>query len=152
MKDYRIKINGNFYHVHINDIDEYTATVEVNGTPYRVQLEGEIQKTAAAKKPVSAIPKAQANNPAITIAAPSAPVSKPAMPSHGSSIKAPLPGVVLEIIVKPGDVVKPGQKLLTLEAMKMENNILADRDGTVSEIKITQGQSVLEGTDLIIIE
>lgn len=151
MKDYKIKINGNLYNVHINDIDEFTATVEVNGTPYRVQMENDTKK-AAAKKVVTAIPKAPADNPAITVAAPSAPVSKPAMPTHGTSIKAPLPGVILEVIAKPGDVVKPGQKLLVLEAMKMENNILADRDGKVSEIRVTQGQSVLEGADLIIIE
>ena len=151
MKDYKIKINGNSYNVRINDIDEFTATVEVNGAPYRVQLEGGIKKPDA-KKIITTIPKAPHNNPARTVAMPTAPVSKPTMPSHGTSIKSPLPGVILEIFVKPGDVIKSGQKLLVLEAMKMENNILSDRDGTINEIKVNAGQSVLEGTDLIIIE
>lgn len=151
MKDYKIKINGNLYNVHINDIDEYTATVEVNGTPFRVQLERESKKETV-KKIKAAIPKAPADNPAITIAAPSSKVTKPDMPTVGTVIKAPLPGVILNIIVKPGDMVKSGQKLLILEAMKMENNILADREGKVSEIRVSQGDSVLEGADLIVIE
>ena len=155
MKDYKIKINGNYYNVHINDIDEFTATVEVNGTPYRVQLVEDgnnSSKKPPVKKTETSIPKASMNNPAITVAAPSAPVSKPAMPTVGSSIKAPLPGVILEITAKQGDIVKSGQKLLVLEAMKMENNILSDRDGKITEIKVTQGESVMEGADLIIIE
>ncbi|MCD7971565.1 MAG: biotin/lipoyl-binding protein [Candidatus Azobacteroides sp.] len=151
MKEYKIKINGNLYNVHINDIDEHTATVEVNGTPYRVQLERESKKDTA-KKLKTAIPKAPANNPAITVAAPSEKVSKPEVQSAGTSIKAPLPGVILQIAVKPGDPVKSGQKLLVLEAMKMENNILADREGKIGVIKVSQGQSVLDGDDLITIE
>jgi biotin carboxyl carrier protein len=118
---------------------------------YRVQLERESKKDTA-KKLKSAIPKAPANNPAITVAAPSAPVSKPSVATAGSTIKSPLPGVIIQVIAKQGDTVKSGQKLLVLEAMKMENNILADRDGKISEIKVSQGQSVLEGADLIVIE
>ena len=150
MKDYKIKINGNLYNVHINDIDEHTATVEVNGTPFRVQLERESKKDTV-KKLKSSISKAPANNPAITVAAPSSKVTKPDMPTVGSVIKAPLPGVIINVAVKPGDEVKAGQKLLVLEAMKMENNILSDKDGKVAEIKVSQGDSVLEGADLIVI-
>jgi biotin carboxyl carrier protein len=50
-----------------------------------------------------------------------------------------------------GDRVKKGQKLLILEAMKMENNIIADRDGMIQEIKVRKGDSVLEGSELIVI-
>ena len=60
--------------------------------------------------------------------------------------------VILEIKVKEGDAVKRGQTLLVLEAMKMENDIKADRDGKVTAIKVSKGESILEGTDLIIIE
>ena len=76
-------------------------------------------------------------------------------PSGGGgkgSIKSPLPGVILSIDCKVGDTVKKGQKLLVLEAMKMENTIPADRDGEVAEIKVNKGDSVLEGTDLIILK
>ncbi|MFA7201298.1 MAG: acetyl-CoA carboxylase biotin carboxyl carrier protein subunit, partial [Bacteroidales bacterium] len=63
----------------------------------------------------------------------------------------PLPGVILEVTVKEGDTVKSGQKLVVLEAMKMENNIEADRDGVVTSIKVSKGDSVLEGAPLIIL-
>ena len=67
-------------------------------------------------------------------------------------MKSPLPGVILDIKVKEGDMVKKGQVIIILEAMKMENNINADRDGKVTSIKVSKGDSVLEGTDLVIIE
>jgi biotin carboxyl carrier protein len=59
--------------------------------------------------------------------------------------------VILDIVVKVGDVVKMGQKVLLLEAMKMENVINADHDGKVLEIKVAKGDSVLEGVDLMVI-
>ena len=68
------------------------------------------------------------------------------------AIKSPLPGVILTIDCKVGDQVKRGQKLLVLEAMKMENVIPSDRDGEVVEIKVNKGDSILEGADLIIIK
>jgi biotin carboxyl carrier protein len=66
-------------------------------------------------------------------------------------MKSPLPGIILEITCKVGDVVKKGQKVLVLEAMKMENAINADRDGEIQEIKVNKGDSVLEGADLVVI-
>ena len=65
------------------------------------------------------------------------------------SLKSPLPGIILDITCNVGDTVKKGQKLLILEAMKMENNIIADRDGTIQDIKVRKGHSVLEGTELL---
>ena len=88
-------------------------------------------------------------------AAPVTPISKPAPAAGGvskSGVKSPLPGVILEVKVKEGDVVKKGQTVIILEAMKMENNINADKDGTVTKINVNKGDSVLEGTDLLIIE
>ena len=67
-------------------------------------------------------------------------------------MKSPLPGVILDIKVKEGDEVKKGQTLIILEAMKMENSINADKDGKVTAINVSKGESVLEGTDLVIIE
>ena len=64
---------------------------------------------------------------------------------------SPLPGVILSVDCKVGDTVKRGQKILVLEAMKMENNINADRDGKIVEIKVNKGDSVLEGADLVVI-
>lgn len=76
------------------------------------------------------------------------PLSRP----PGGAVKRPLPGVVLDIQVAVGDRVGTGQRLMILEAMKMENNIDSDREGTVKEIKVATGDSVLEGDVLLTIE
>ncbi|WP_308777439.1 biotin/lipoyl-containing protein [uncultured Bacteroides sp.] len=141
MKEYRYKINGNLYKVTVGDIEENHVRVEVNGTPYTVELE---KKTSPKIKPVV---RTAATTPA---APPAAAITRPNV--GGKGIKSPLPGVILEIKVKEGDTVKRGQTLLILEAMKMENDIKADRDGKVTSIKVSKGESILEGTDLIIIE
>lgn len=144
MKEYKYKINGNEYKVTIADINENKAQVEVNGVSYEVELE---QK-----------PKATVSKPVVRPAAPaapaaSAPAAKPAAsPAGKGGVKSPLPGVILDIKVNVGDVVKKGQTILILEAMKMENNINADRDGKIAAINVGKGDSVLEGTDLVIIE
>ena len=145
MKEYKYKINGNLYNVVIGDIEDNIAHVEVNGTHYTVEMEKK-PKAAPAPKPV-ARPVAK---PAAAPAPASAPVSKPAAAKSG--VKSPLPGVILDIKVKEGDEVKKGQTVIILEAMKMENSINADKDGKVTAINVSKGESVLEGTDLVIIE
>lgn len=143
MKQYKYKINGNLYNVTVNDIEENIARVEVNGTPYTVEMDKPVK---AAPKPVTR----PASAPKTSTGAPV--VARPAATSNKSGIKSPLPGVILDIKVKEGDTVKKGQLIAILEAMKMENNINADKDGVVSAVKVNKGDSVLEGTDLIIIE
>ena len=143
MKQYKYKINGNLYNVTVNDIEENIARVEVNGTPYTVEIDKPVK---AAPKPVTR----PASAPKTSTGAPV--VARPAATSSKSGIKSPLPDVILDIKVKEGDTVKKGQLIAILEAMKMENNINADKDGVVSAVKVNKGDSVLEGTDLIIIE
>ena len=145
MKEYKYKINGNLYNVVIGDIEENIAHVEVNGTHYTVEMEKK-PKAAPAPKPVV--------RPAAKPAAPAAaaPVAKPAAGGAKSGVKSPLPGVILDIKVNVGDEVKKGQTLIILEAMKMENSINADKDGKIAAINVSKGESVLEGTDLVIIE
>ena len=144
MKEYKYKINGNPYKVTVGDIEDNLVQVEVNGTSYTVELE----RTAAPK--IKPVVRQAATTPATP---PPAAVSRP-KPAAGNSagVKSPLPGVILEIKVKEGDAVKRGQTLLILEAMKMENDIKADRDGVVKNILVSKGESILEGTDLIIVE
>ena len=146
MKEYKYKINGNLYNVVIGDIEENIAHVEVNGTHYTVEMEKK-PKAAPAPKPVVR----PAAKPAVAPAA-AAPVAKPAAGGAKSGVKSPLPGVILDIKVNVGDEVKKGQTLIILEAMKMENSINADKDGKVAAINVSKGESVLEGTDLVIIE
>lgn len=144
MKEYKYKINGNLYKVTIGDIEENIAHVEVNGTPYNVEMEKVLKKAA---KPV--VRPVHTDAPT----APTTPITKPAAASSGKSgVKSPLPGVILDIKVKEGDAVKKGQTIIILEAMKMENNINADKDGRIAAINVSKGDSVLEGTDLVIIE
>ncbi len=142
MKSFKYTINGNTYKVHINSVVEDIAEVEVNGTPYSVKME-----KPAKKQMVTLHRPAQA--PTTTAGAPV--VNRPTTSGSAGAVKSPLPGVVLSVDCKVGDTVKRGQKILVLEAMKMENNINADRDGKITEIKVNKGDSVLEGADLVII-
>ena len=146
MKEYRYKINGNLYNVVIGDNEENIAHVEVNGTHYTVEMEKKPKATPAPKPVVRPAAK-----PAAAPAA-AAPVAKPAAGGAKSGVKSPLPGVILDIKVNVGDEVKKGQTLIILEAMKMENSINADKDGKIAAINVSKGESVLEGTDLVIIE
>ena len=146
MKEYKLKINGNDYTVTVDEVDGSMAEVEVNGTPFKVEFEKPVKKAAApAAKPVAKAAPAAA--PA------AAPVAKPAAPAGGAgqTVTSPLPGVILEVSVKVGDAVKRGDKVMVLEAMKMENVIEATADGTVTAIKVDKGDSVLEGAPLVII-
>ncbi len=144
MKQYKYKINGNTYNVSINDVDDNMAQVEVNGTPYNVELE---KKAKPAVKKISrpaAAPTTDAGAPV---------VSRPAAGgAGGGAIQSPLPGVIVDIRVAVGDTVAKGQTVLILEAMKMENEIHADKDGKVVAINVNKGDSVLEGTDLVVVE
>ena len=137
MKTYKFKINGNEYNVAINSISGNVADVNVNGTAYQVELED----TPAA--PVAVAPQPEAP-------APAQPVQAAAKPSGaGKAVLAPLPGVIITLKVNVGDVVKAGQVVAVLEAMKMENEIQAEFDGTVTAINVAKGDSVLEGAAIV---
>lgn len=118
--------------------------VNVNGTSYEVEVEEiSVEMNAAPAKP--AAPAA----PAPVVAKQAAPA--PAAVSGGESVSAPMPGNILDIKVKTGDAVKAGATLLILEAMKMENEILAPVDGTVRSINVTKGATVNSGDVLCVI-
>lgn len=143
MKEYKYKINGNPYNVVIKDVQDNIAQIEVNGTPYTVELD---RPAPAAPKKITrpaAAPKTETGAPVVASAAKS---------NKKEGVKSPLPGVILDIKVKEGDEIKKGQTVIILEAMKMENNINAHKDGKVTAINVKTGDSVLEGTDLVIIE
>lgn len=144
MKEYKYKINGNNYTVAVGDIDNNIAQVEVNGVPYKVELES--TKAAAVKvaapKP-SAAPRTSTGEKIIA--------SRPAAGGAGAVV-APLPGVVISVNVKVGDTVKAADTVVLLEAMKMENSIRAGRDGKVTAVNVAAGDSVLEGAPLITLE
>lgn len=142
MKDYKFTINGNIYKVSITSIDENIATVEVNGTPYNVEMDRPSKKQIRPLTQPQKAPVTPSGEPV---------VNRPVATGEPGAVRSPLPGIILSVDVAIGDTVKRGQKIAVLEAMKMENNILADRDGQVAAIKVNKGDTVLEGADLIII-
>ena len=147
MKEYKFKINGKEYAVAIGEADGKMLTVNVNGADYQVELENAPAASAAAGA-TPAVAKKMADAPAESSAA-SAEAAKPA--GAGVTIKSPLPGIIISIDVKEGQAVKRGQKVAVIEAMKMENDILAEADGTVTAIFARKGDSVLEGADIVTI-
>jgi biotin carboxyl carrier protein len=150
MKEYKFKINGKEYQVTIGEAEGKMLSVNVNGADYQVELEN-APVNAAGNAPASANKIADATagaSPSATAgAAPSASAAKGA----GVTIKSPLPGIIISVDVKEGQAVKRGQKVAVIEAMKMENDILAEADGTVTAIHTRKGDSVLEGADIVTI-
>jgi biotin carboxyl carrier protein len=67
----------------------------------------------------------------------------------GSKIKSQMPGKIVRILIKAGDTVKKGDRLLVMEAMKMENEIKSPQDGVIKELKVTEGQAVETGAELV---
>lgn len=143
MKEYKYTIEGNQYSVAIEEAGETAAKVTVNGTEYNVEWEKPKEEKPVVKvKPVAAKP-----------AATPAPAAAPAAtPVSGNAIKTPLPGVIIDVKVNVGDTVKKGETVVVLEAMKMENNINADRDGKVISIAVKKGDTVADGAALVILE
>ena len=140
MKEYKFKINGKDYAVKIGEAEGKNLTVNVNGADYQVELEN-APVAAPAAAPMAAAP-AEAAAPA---------AAAPKAAGAGVTIKSPLPGIIISIDVKEGQAVKRGQKVAVIEAMKMENDILAESDGTVTAIHARKGDSVLEGADIVTI-
>ena len=143
MRTYKFKINGNEYNVDINSVEGNIANVTVNGATYEVEMDTPVSApvAAAAVRDSSAAPQNDTQAPA------PAPAAKPA--GAGKAVTSPLPGVIIEVSVKEGQTVKAGQKVAVIEAMKMENEIQASSDGTVTAVLVNKGDSVLEGAEIV---
>lgn len=151
MSKYEYTVNGVDYNVEIESIENNIAVVTVNGKTFEIEMKEafkaphhiEKPQAPAAPKAAPAEPKAA---PAAAPVAPAAPVS-----ANGTKVTAPLPGTITEVKVAVGDVVKTGDTVVILEAMKMQNNIEAECDGTITAISVKQGDTVLEGSTLVVI-
>ena len=142
MNEYKYTINGNKYEVVISDITDNIATLTVNGEQYTVEME----KKAEPEKPKPVVRKASSDDVNEgSSAAVSGSVS-------GTAIKAPLPGVITDIKVAVGDEVQAGDTVVVLEAMKMANNLQAEKAGKVTAICVKIGESVMEDDALVVIE
>jgi glutaconyl-CoA/methylmalonyl-CoA decarboxylase subunit gamma len=143
MKKFKFTISGNKYDVELLNIEDNVAEIEVNGTKYEVEIEKEI-KTSKTPKLVrkESVPSTSSEKSTVK-------TSKPSEKKGAGTVKAPLPGVIVEIKARVGDNVKAGETLLIMEAMKMENNIKSDKEGKVISIAVNNGDSVLEGDILV---
>ena len=140
MNQYKYTINGNQYEVVIGDITDNIATLTVNGEEFKVEMEKQAEPEK--KKPVV---RAAADND-------DAPAADKASVNKANAIKAPLPGVITDILVNVGDEVEAGQNVIVLEAMKMANNLQAEKSGKVTAVCVKVGESVMEDDALIVIE
>ena len=125
MNKYQYKVQGVDYDVEIEEVEGNVAKVNVNGIRFDVELKQPINPTSTLKKVHIEAPKPVAR-PTVAPAA-----DKPLAAGTGSPIKAPLPGTITEVRVNVGDTVKTGDVVLVLEAMKMQNNIESEYEGTV---------------------
>ena len=154
---YKIAIGDKKFAVEIGEIVDGIAPVNVDGEDYEVTVENyeEIAASTALPQPVMAPPPPRAaprvTRTTPTPAAPPSPTPPAAAPAaaHGEGdVSAPIPGRILDVKVKVGDQVQAGQTVATMEAMKMENNIISNVDGTVKEIFV-QKDSEVAGGDLL---
>ncbi len=147
MKEYKLTINDNSYTVVIKDVTDDAILAEVNGKKHIVQID----TIANLTPPPSSETKAVSS--AVQPSAPAAALPKPSTPRSADcgNIVTPIPGQIISISVAIGDKVRIGQKLLVLEAMKLENSITATMDGTVQEILVREGDVVGQGQALLLI-
>ncbi len=127
--------------------------VTLNGKTYEVEVEkgkATLLDEYEALAPAQAAPAAAAPAPAAAPAAAPAPAA-PVDLAAGETVSAPMPGNILRVDVKQGDTVKAGQILVILEAMKMENEIVSPKDGTVAQVVTSKGSVVDTGAPLVVI-
>lgn len=133
MKEYKYIINGNEYAVSVGERIDGVTAITVNGENYDVKLvpEPTVEKKRPVVKPVASTAKSDDKD------------------DLQDALLSPLPGTIVEIKAKPGDSVKEGDSLIVLEAMKMDNNLTAERDGVVKAILVQEGEAVKENTPLV---
>lgn len=138
MKEFKFTIDGHKYTTSVNEIEDNVAEVVVNGTTFTVVIEKEEQKPSvvAARRHQVAVEAAAA----------------PAVAGGLQTVKSPLPGSIMKLLVSVGQQVKKGDVLLTMESMKMENNVMAEADGVVKAIYVESGKNVMQDDKLIDIE
>ena len=135
MKEFKFTIDGKQYNAAVNELEDNFAEVTLNGKTYKVELEKEEAPAAAAvRRPAAAA------------------ASAAAAPAGLMTVKSPLPGSIVKVLVKAGQAVKKGDVLLTMESMKMENNVTAEADGTVKAVYVEPGKTVMQDDKLLDLE
>ena len=151
MKQYSYQVNGVNYDVTIETIKGRVASLQVNGMPFEVEMLGSAIDEAALPEMAAAEAATAAPAAAPKAEAPAAPAAKGAA-GAGAALKAPLPGVIIDVKVKVGDTIENGDTVVVLEAMKMNNNLTAECSGTVVAVNVQPGNSVMEDDVLVEIQ
>jgi biotin carboxyl carrier protein len=166
MRRYKLDIRGREFEIDVDELGHDLYQVMVGGEAYEVTLSGDedlpgatitpffqpgpgaTARPAAASSAAAVRPKTE---PAAKPATSSAPPPRKAVPGGAGTaqLSAPMPGVILQVDVKPGDGVKRGQQVAVLEAMKMKNSIKSPRDGVVADVCVAAGQAVGHGDAIV---
>ncbi len=144
MKEYIITINSHSHKVIVKKIQSENAVVEVNGKEFEVGIQRQYRRTM---EPLEVRP----TKPVKESPVPSLP-ARTSVSAAGKTINAPLPGLILKILVREGERITSNQTVVKMEAMKMENEIKSDKTGIIKKIWVTEGDAVLENTPLLTLE
>ena len=143
MRMYSLSINDKNYDVIIKEVTEQDVKVDVNGVEHIVNIR-EIKNVISSRSFSKPQPSfSQVSTPS---------VQAPVIAAESGGISSPMPGNVIKICVEQGEKILAGQKLLVLEAMKLENNISSTRAGVVKKILVCEGQAVNQGQPLVVVE
>lgn len=143
---YVAKINGKKYEVEVEKLEAYKS-LDRNGVA--APAAPVLPASAPVQRPAAPAPAPVAAAPAPAPAPAAAPAPKAAAPAGATTVEAPMPGKILNIKVSEGQAVKFGEVVVIMEAMKMETEIVAPADGTVSKILVKAGDSVDTGAALV---
>jgi len=147
MRTYKLTVDDKKYEVEVKNFNLKDATLVVNGKTIAVHVDDVISAAPQVSKTLKETAKPMTAPPAPRVADGPGPA-----PAGGNAVKAPIPGAILSIAVQEGDTVEVGQLLLTMEAMKMENQIKAPKAGKVTQLCVQPGDAVAQGNDLIVVE
>ncbi|MFW5713589.1 MAG: biotin/lipoyl-containing protein [Brevefilum sp.] len=143
-KKFIVEIDGQTYQVEVGDLQARPVVAKVDGELFKVWPENAQEAVRPDQKaPEISVPE--------SAPAPAAPVLSGGGAS-GKELTAPLPGVIVAVLVKPGDAVSRGQELLTLEAMKMKNAIKSHKEGIINSVEVSVGDLVAHGQTLVTFE
>ncbi|MDR0940984.1 MAG: biotin/lipoyl-binding protein [Bacteroidales bacterium] len=135
MKTFKFTIDTNKYEIAVNSVENDVVNLTLNGKNYAVVYEREKEEEAQVK-PLKAAAKEE----------------KASVQSKANIITSPLPGTILSVEAKAGQQVKCGETIVVLESMKMENNIMVEKDGVIKAICVEIGQNIMQGTPLFELE
>ena len=150
MKKFKFSIDGNPFEATVNELDDNKLEVEVNGTSYKVKVDR--AGTKALNVAASTLNAAAKSNPVLKSSAAPVAQQKPVATTSVKTLRSQLPGSIIKVLAEVGQNVNKGDVIMTIESMKMENNIMAETAGRITKIYVEPGKSVMQDDKLVDIE